>query len=96
MLTFSEPECPLGLDFHHLDALFSNMQLRFPNSKTVRWFHSRKRPSEPTTDNDRVTARETTFIPVGHGAIILGDFTTRTNPRAIWNHPPHFARNVVC
>ena len=38
VLKSSEADCLLGLDFledNHCDALFSSMQLRFPNSQTV-------------------------------------------------------------
>ena len=83
VLKSSEAECLLGLDFledHQCDALFSSMQLRFPNSQTVPLFHNSKTPTEPSTDQVRVIARETTFIPAGYEAVILGELNTQSFP----------------
>ena len=83
MLKSSEADCLLGLDFledNHCDALFSSMQLRFPNSQTVPLFHSRKAHSDPSPKQVKVIARETTFIPAGHEAVILGDLLTQNFP----------------
>ena len=79
----SEADCLLGSDFfkdNHCDALFSSMQLRFPNSQTVPLFHSRKHLSDPSPEQVQVFARETTFIPAGHKAVILGDLLTQSFP----------------
>ena len=79
VLKSSEADCLLGLDFledHHCDALFSSMQLRFPNSQTVPLFHSRKALSDPSPEQVKVIARETTFIPAGYEAVILGELLT--------------------
>ena len=83
VLKSSEADCLLGLDFHednHCDALFSSMQLRFPNSQTVPLFHSRKALSDPSSEQVKVIAGETTFIPAGHEAVILGDLLTQSFP----------------
>ena len=45
------------------------MQLRFPNSRRVPLFHSRKASSHPSIEQVNVIARETTFIPAGHEAV---------------------------
>ena len=79
VLKSSEADCLLGLDFledNHCDALFSSMQLRFPNSQTVPLFHSRKAHSDPSPEQVKVIARETTFIPAGYEAVILGELLT--------------------
>ena len=76
----SEINCLLGLEFledNHCDALFSSMQLRFPQSQTVPLFHSRKTLSDPSPEQAKVTVRETTFIPAGHEAVILGELLTK-------------------
>ena len=83
VLKSSEADCLLGLDFledNHCDALLSSMQLRFPNSQTVHLFHSRKAHSDPSPEQVKVIARETTFIPAGHEAVILGDLLTQSFP----------------
>ena len=83
VLKSSEADCLLGLDFledNHYDALFSSMQLRFPNSQTVPLFHSCKAFSDPPPEHVRVIARETTFIPAGHEAVILGELLTQSFP----------------
>ena len=69
VLKSSEADCLLGLDFledNHCDALFSSMQLRFLKSETVPLLHSRKALSDPSPEQVKVIARETTFIPAGH------------------------------
>ena len=81
VLKCSEADCLLGLDFledNHCDALFSSMQLRLPNSQTVPLFHSRKIVSDPSPEQVKVIARETTFIPAGHEAVILGELLTQS------------------
>ena len=83
MLKSSEADCLLGSDFledNHCDALFSSMKLRFPNSQTVPLFHSRKTLSDPSPEQVKVIAQETTFIPAGHEAVILGDVLTQSFP----------------
>ena len=83
VLKFSEADCLLGIDFredNHCDALFSSMQLRFPNSQTVLLFHSRKTLADPSLEQVKVIARETTFIPAGHEAVILGELLTQIFP----------------
>ena len=81
VLKSSEADCLLGLDFledNHCDALFSSMQLRFPNSQTVPLFHSRKTLSDPSPEQVKVIARETTFLPAGHEAVILGELLNQS------------------
>ena len=56
------------------------MQLRFPNCQTVPLFHSRKALSDPSPEQVKLIARETTFIPAGHEAVILGDLLTQSFP----------------
>ena len=83
VLKSSEADCFLGLDFlvdNHCDALFSGMQLRVPDSQTVPLFHSRKALPDPSPEQVKVIARETTFIPAGHEAVILGDLLTQSFP----------------
>ena len=83
MTKSSEADCLLGSDFledNHCDALFSSMQLRFPTSQTVPLFHSRKALSDPSPEQVKVIARETTFIPAGHEAVILGELSTQSCP----------------
>ena len=78
-----QADCLLGLDFledNHCDALFSSIDLRFPNSQTVTLFLSRKSLSEPSPEQVKVFARETTFIPAGHEAVILGELLTQSFP----------------
>ena len=80
VLKSSDADCLLGLDFledNECDALFSSMQLRFPNSKTVPLFHNHNASSQPSTDSVRVIAVETTFIPAGHEAVILGELSSQ-------------------
>ena len=79
MLKSSEADCLLGLHFledSHCDALFSSMQLRFPKSQTVPLFHSRKALLGPSPEQVKVLARQTTFNPAGHEAVILGELLT--------------------
>ena len=74
----SEADCLFDLDFlegNHCDALFSSMQLRFPNSHTVPFFHSRKALWDPCPEQVEVIARETTFNPAVYEAVILGLLT---------------------
>ena len=81
MLKSAEADYLLGLDFledNLFDALFSSMQLRFPNSQTVLFFHCRKALSDPSPEQVKVIARETTFIPAGHEAVILGELLTQS------------------
>ena len=91
MLKSSEADCLLGLDFpedKQCDALFSSMQLRFPNFQTVRLFHNRKALSDPS-EQVRVIARETTSIP----AVILRELLTQSSPEkseGIFEPPPAF------
>ena len=56
------------------------MQLRFPNSQTVRLFHSHKALWDPSPEQVKVNARESTFIPAGHEAVILGELLTQNFP----------------
>ena len=79
VLKSSEADCLLGLDFledNHCDTLFFSMQLRLPNSHTAPLFHSRKALSDPSLEQVKVIARETTFIPAGHETVILGELLT--------------------
>ena len=72
MLKPSEADCLPGSDFledNHCDALFSSMQIRFPNSQRVPPLHSRKASSHPFTEQVNVIERETTFILAGHEAV---------------------------
>ena len=83
MLKSSEADCLLGLDFledNHCDALFSSMQLRFHNSRTVLLFHSRKDFLDTSPEHLKVIARETTIIPAGHEAVILSELLTQSFP----------------
>ena len=83
VLKSSEADCLLGLDFlqqNHFDALFSSMQLKIPKSQTVPLFHCRKIVSEPSLEQVKVIARETTFILVGHEAVILVELLTQSFP----------------
>ena len=82
VLESSEADCLLGLDFledNHCDALFSRMQPRFANSQTVPLFNSRKTLLDPS-EQVKVIARETTVIPAGHEAVILGELLTQIFP----------------
>ena len=96
VLKSSEADCLLGLDFfedNHCDALFSSMQLRFPISHTVPLFHSRKALSDSSPEHVKVIARETTFIPAGHEAVILGELLTQSfpgKPEGIFEPSPAF------
>ena len=77
----SETDCLLGLDFledNHCDALFPSMQLRFPNSQTVTLFYSRKALWDPSPEQVKVIARETTFFPACHEAVILCELLTQS------------------
>ena len=56
------------------------MQLRFPNSQTVTLFYSRKSLSDASPEQVKVIARETTFFPAGHEAVILGELLTLSFP----------------
>ena len=56
------------------------MQLRFPNSQTGPLFHSLKALSDPFPEQVKVIARETTFIPAVHEAVILGELLTQNFP----------------
>ena len=81
VLKSSEADCLLDLDFledNHCDALFSSMQIRLPNSQTVPLFQSRKAHSDPSPEQVKVIARETTFIPASHEAVILGELLTQS------------------
>ena len=83
VLKSSEADCLLGLDFledNHCHALFPGTQRRFPSSQTVPFFHSRKALSDPSPEQVKVIARETTFIPAGHEAVILGELLTQSFP----------------
>ena len=83
MLIFSEADCLLGLDFFqddHCDALFSSMQLRFPNSQTVPLIHNCKALWDSFTEQINVNARENTLIPAGHESVILGELPSRSFP----------------
>ena len=83
VLKSSEADCLLGLDFledNHCDFFFSSMQLRFSNSQTVPLFHSRKALSDPSPEQAKVFARETTLIPADHEAVILGELLNQSFP----------------
>ena len=74
VLEASEAECLLGLDFleaHKCDPMFSEMKLRLNRGTSANIFH----PTAPVQSWHhpvmRVVARETSFIPYGHEAIIL-------------------------
>ena len=56
------------------------MQLKFPNSQTVPLFHSRKALWDTSPEQVKVIARETTLIPAGHEAVILGELLTQSFP----------------
>ena len=102
VLKTSEADCVLGLDFledHQCDALFSSMQLRFPNSERVALFHSREIPSVPPTNFVHVIALEITFVPVGHEAVFVGaPIIPRFGAEAEGNFDPSrflvFGRNI--
>ena len=102
VLKSSEADCLHGLDFledNHCDALFSSMQLRFPNSQTVSLFHSRKSLSDPSPEQIKVIARETTFIPADHEAVILGELLTQRfleKSEGIFEPSPAFCKKHQC
>ena len=80
VLKSSEADCLLGLDFledNHCDALFSSMQLRLPTSHTFPLINSPKALSD-SSEQVKVIARETTLIPAGHEAVILGELLTQS------------------
>ena len=56
------------------------MQLIFLNSQTLPLIHSRRALSDPSPEQVRVIARETTFIPAGHGAVIVGELLSQSFP----------------
>ena len=56
------------------------MQFTFSKPHTVPLFHSRKAHSDLPPEHVKVIARETTFIPSGHEAVILGDLLTQSFP----------------
>ena len=83
VLQSSEADCLFCLEFledSHCDALHSSMQLRFLNFQTVPLLHSRRAPSDPSLEQFKVIARETTFITAGHAAVILGELLTQGFP----------------
>ena len=61
-------------------------------------FHSREIPSVPPTDFVRVIALETTFIPAGHEAVILGAPITQrflTKTEGIFEPTPAFCEKYL-
>ena len=54
------------------------MQLRFPDSPTVPLFHDSKALSDPSFEQVNVIALETTFIPAGYEAGILGELLNQS------------------
>ena len=75
VLEASEAECLLGLDFletHKCDPMFSEMKLRLNRDTSVNLFHRTAPVQSWHYPVMRVVARETSFIPSGHEAIILG------------------------
>ena len=98
VLKSSEADCLLRLDFleyNHCDALFSSMQLRFHNSQTVPLFHSRKALWDTSPEQVKLIARETTFIPAGHEAVILSELLTQSFPEkseGIFEPSPAFCK----
>ena len=83
VLKSSEAGCLLGVDFfedNHCDAPFSSMQLRFPNSQTFPLFQSCKVLSDASVEQVKAIARETTFIPSCHEALILVEPLTQSFP----------------
>ena len=70
----------LSLDFpedNQSDGLLSSMQMRFPNFQVVPFFQSRKAPSDPSSEQVKIIARETILIPYGPEAVIFGELPTR-------------------
>ena len=63
--------------------LFSSLQLRFPNSRKGPFFHNRKAPSDPSSEQVNVISRETTLFPAGHEAVILGKLLTQSFAKKI-------------
>ena len=83
MLKSSEADCLLGLDCledNPCDTLFSGMQVRFPNSQTVPLLHSGTALWDPSLEQVKVNARQTSIIPAGHEAVILGELLTQCFP----------------
>ena len=79
----TEADCSPGLDFleaNHWDVPLSSMQLGFSNSQAVPLFHNHWGPSNPSTEQVNLIARETIFIPAGHEALILGELPGRSSP----------------
>ena len=75
VLEASEAECLLGLDFletHKCDTMFSEMKLRLDRDTSAKLFHRTAPVQSWHYPVMRVVARETSFIPSGHEAIILG------------------------
>ena len=75
VLEASEAECLLGLDFletHKCDPMFSEMKLRLNRDTSVNLFHRTAPVQSWHYPVMRVVARETSFIPSGHEANILG------------------------
>ena len=56
------------------------MQIRFPNCQTVPFFQRRKVFSDRFPEQVKVIARETTFNPAGHEAVILGELLSQSFP----------------
>ena len=76
VLEASEAECLLGLDFletHKCDPMFSEMKLRLNQSTSAVLFHRTAPVQSWNYPVMRVVARETSFIPSGHEAIIPGE-----------------------
>ena len=75
VLEASEAECLLGLDFletHKCDPMFSEMKLRLNRDTSANLFHRTAPVQSWNYPVMRVVARETSFIPSGHEAIIRG------------------------
>ena len=75
-LEASEAECLLGLDFletHKCDPMFSEMKLQLNRGTSANPFHRTAPVQSWHYPVMKVVARETSFIPSGHEAIILGE-----------------------
>ena len=75
LLEASEAECLLGLDFletHKCDPMFFEMKVRSNRDTSAKLFHRTAPVQSWHYPVMRVVARESSFIPSGHEAFILG------------------------
>ena len=75
VLEASEAECLLGLDFlesHKCDPMFSEMKLRLNRGTSANLFHRTAPVQSWHYPVMRIVARETSFLPSCHEAIIAG------------------------